>query len=281
MGLPMAANIAEAGHRVRGYARRDEAREAGRARGIEPVDSVSAAVTGADIVITMLTDGDAVREVAAGDDGVIAHIGADAIYVDMSTIAPGEWAGIEREFAAIGVDAIDAPVSGGQAGAIEGVLAIMAGGAQEAISRANEVLRHTGTVTRVGDSGAGQSVKAANQLIVAGTIQLVAEALVLLEKGEVDLATALDVIGRGLAGSTVIARKRDALLERRYEPGFRLALHAKDMAIVADTAAQARLSLPLTAAVTQLVNETVARGDGDLDHSALYRLALAANGLEQ
>jgi 2-hydroxy-3-oxopropionate reductase len=197
----------------------------------------------------------------------------------MSTISPNEWAEVANAFADRGVAAIDAPVSGGEQGAVEGVLSIMAGGDAAALARAADVLGAMGTVAHVGGTSAGQVVKAANQLIVAGTIQLVAEALVLLERGDVDAGTALDVLGRGLAGSTVIQRKRDALLGRSYRPGFRLELHAKDLGIVADAARSGRLSLPLTAAVTQLVNASVASGKGGLDHSALYELALEANGL--
>jgi 2-hydroxy-3-oxopropionate reductase len=284
MGLPMAANVQAAGHTVRAYARRDEVRTAARERGIEIRDTIAEAVAGADLVITVLTDGPAVIDVALGDEGILATIASGAadpapVYVDMSTISPNEWAEVADAFADRGVPAIDAPVSGGEQGAAEGVLSIMAGGDAAALARAADALGAMGTVTHVGGPGAGQVVKAANQLIVAGTIQLVAEALVLLERGEVDAGTALDVLGRGLAGSTVIQRKRDALLSRSYRPGFRLELHAKDLGIVADAARTGKLSLPLTAAVTQLVNASVAGGKGALDHSALYELALEANGL--
>jgi len=279
MGLPMAANVVGAGHAVRAFARRDDVRVAARGRGIQIVDTVADAVNGADVVITVLTDGPAVLEVALGTDGVLAAIDSAAVYVDMSTISPNEWAEVAAAFTDRGVDAIDAPVSGGEQGAIEGALSIMAGGDAAALERVASVLASMGTVTHVGGAGAGQVVKAANQLVVAGTIQLVAEALVVLERGGVDLGKALDVLGRGLAGSTVIQRKRDALLSRDYRPGFRLELHAKDLGIVADAARSGKLSLPLTAAVTQLVNASVAGGKGALDHSALYELALEANGL--
>lgn len=279
MGLPMAANVRAAGHSVRAFARRDEVRTAARERDIEIRDTVAEVVAGADVVITVLTDGPAVLEVALGGDGILAAIDPAAVYVDMSTISPNEWAEVATAFSDRGIAAIDAPVSGGEQGAVEGVLSIMAGGDAAALARAAGVLEAMGTVTQVGGTGAGQVVKAANQLIVAGTIQLVAEALVLLERGAVEPGPALDVIGRGLAGSTVIQRKRDALLGRNYRPGFRLDLHAKDLGIVADAARSGKLSLPLTAAVTQLVNASVAGGKGGLDHSALYELALEANGL--
>lgn len=281
MGAPMAANLAAAGHSVRVYARSAEAREAADGQGLGTATSVAEAVDGAGLVITMLTDGPAVLDVALGDDGIRSAIDASTVYVDMSTIAPSEWRTVRDAFVEDGVATVDAPVSGGEAAAAEGALSIMAGGDVEVIDRVRPVLEAMGTVTRVGESGAGQTVKAANQLVVAGNIQLVAEALVLLERGGVDLGTGLEVIGRGLAGSTVIERKREALLSRRYDPGFRLRLHAKDLGIVADTARTAALALPLTAAVTQLVNAAVATGHAEDDHSALYALALEANGLAQ
>lgn len=279
MGLPMAANLRAAGHRVTAFARNPEAAAAARDRGIEVRESISEA-SRAPLVITMLTDGAAVSEVALGTGGVLASVEQGTVYVDMSTIAPGEWAEVAAGFTARGIDVIDAPVSGGEQGAIDGALSIMAGGNAVVIESVTDVLSTMGTVVRVGETGAGQIVKAANQLIVAGNLQLVAEALVLAQKGGVDPEIALDVIGRGLGGSTVIQRKRDAMLAREYAPGFRLALHAKDLGIVADTARSARLALPLTAAVTQIVNTSVATGRGDLDHAALYELAREANGMD-
>jgi 2-hydroxy-3-oxopropionate reductase len=174
---------------------------------------------------------------------------------------------------------LDAPVSGGEAGAVDGVLSIMAGGPAEEFAAALPLFQAMGrTIVHVGPIGAGQVVKAANQLIVAGNIQMVAEAVVFLEAQGADLPAALEVIGGGLAGSTVLERKRAAFLERAFDPGFRLTLHVKDMGIVQNTAAASGLSLPLTAAVTQLLRALVARGDGHLDHSALLKLAEELNG---
>ncbi|MFD1715233.1 NAD(P)-dependent oxidoreductase [Amnibacterium flavum] len=281
MGMPMAANIVRAGHSVSAYVRRPERAEIARRHGIAVSDSIEGAVSEAEIVISMLPDGPAVIRVALGEDGILASIASSAVYVDMSTIAPSEWAEVASAFDEKSIAVIDAPVSGGEAAAVEGVLSIMAGGDEADIARVSPVLGTMGTVTVVGPRGAGQVTKAANQLVVAGNIQLVAEALVFLERHGVETETALGVLGRGLAGSTVIDRKGAAMLAARYEPGFRLSLHAKDLGIVADAARLERLSLPLAAAVTQLVNSAVARGDGDLDHSALYRRSREANGLER
>ena len=134
------------------------------------------------------------------------------------------------------------------------------------------------TFVPLGAVGSGQVVKAANQLIVAGNLQLLAEAIVLIEANGVETSAALDVIGGGLAGSTALDRKRSALLDRNFAPGFRLALHHKDLGIVAASARAADVSLPLTGIVSQLVQSLVARGDGDLDHSALLKLAEELNG---
>jgi len=279
MGMPMAVNLADHGHDVRAYARRESVRQSARAKGLTTSDSIAGAVRGAEIVITMLTDGAAVRDVVMSDEGVLESIDSGAVYVDMSTIAPSDWQSVLDSSRALGLAAVDAPVSGGEQAAIEGTLSIMAGGAHEVIERVRSTLESIGVVVRVGDEGSGQVVKAANQLVVAGNIQLLSEALVLLDKTGVELPTALDVLSRGLAGSTVLTRKRDAFLERTYEPGFTLNLHAKDMGIVTDVARALRLSLPLTAAVTQLVNSAVATGRGNRDHSALHDLARESNGL--
>lgn len=279
MGMPMAVNLSKNGRRVRVFARRSDVRREARSRGLDTAESIADAVRGAHVVITMLTDGTAVREVVLGQGGVLESIASSTVYIDMSTIAPSDWEVVLEACVAADVSALDAPVSGGEQGAIEGTLSIMAGGERDVVESVREVLELMGTVVRVGGPGAGQIVKAANQLVVAGNIQLVAEALIVLEKGGVDQATALDVLSRGLAGSAVIQRKREALLNRVYEPGFTLSLHAKDLGIVADAARSSRLSLPLTATVTQLVNAAVATGRGDCDHSALYDLALETNGL--
>ncbi|MBR7744806.1 NAD(P)-dependent oxidoreductase [Phycicoccus sp. BSK3Z-2] len=277
MGLPMAANVVEAGHPVRAYVRRPERAAEARSRGIEVVDTVRDAVSGADVVVTVLTDGPAVLEVALGQDGILAAADPGAVYVDMSTIAPSEWLRVHAAFVAEGREVVDAPVSGGESGAEAGTLSVMAGGHDRTIEAVSDVLGAMGTVVRMGDAGSGQVTKAANQMIVAGTIQLVSEALVFLEHHGVDRATAVEVLSRGLAGSTVLERKSTAMLADDVTPGFRLALHRKDLAIAEDAASS--LSLPLSSAVTQVVRAAVAQGGGDDDHGTLYRHARRTNGL--
>lgn len=282
MGAPMAANLVAAGHRVRGFSRSAGTRAAAAAAGIETPSSAVDAAEGADVLITMLPDTPDVLGVLFGEgdaEGIVDHLAEGALVIDMSTIEPAAAVAIASRLADDGRSALDAPVSGGQAGAVEGALSIMVGGERTAFDRARPLLDVLGTtVVHVGAAGSGQSVKAANQLMVAGHLQMLAEALVFLDSQGVDLERALDVIGGGLAGSAVIQRKRRAFLDSDFTPGFRIELHHKDLGIVQRTARQAGLALPATALISQLVQAVVAQGDGALDHSALYRLTTDLNG---
>jgi 2-hydroxy-3-oxopropionate reductase len=234
--------------------------------------SVAEAATGADVVITMLPDSPDVAAVVLGPDGVLANASPGLLLIDMSTISPQTARQIAAAAADRGVAALDAPVSGGEQGAIEGVLSIMAGGPVDAFERARPVFEALGTtVVHVGPAGSGQLVKAANQLVVAGTLELVAEAIVLLQSTGVDAAAGLRVLGGGLAGSTVLARKGTAMFERRFSPGFRVDLHHKDLGVMLSAARDAGTVVPLGALVAQLMAALRAQGDGGLDHGALLR----------
>lgn len=277
MGLPMAANLHRGGFEVTGVVREGTASPRADGLGLRVTDDLPGAVSDADVVITMLPDGPDVISVLSR---AASHLPAGALVIDMSTIEPAATHRIRAEVLPDGVAFIDAPVSGGESGAIDAVLSIMVGGAAEDVRTAAPVFDALGkTIVHVGPLGAGQVVKAANQLIVAGNIQLVAEAIVFLRAQGADLESALQVLSGGLAGSAVLDRKRVAFLEHAFDPGFRLALHNKDLGIVQSSAAAKGLALPLTAAVTQLVRSLVARGDGQLDHSALLKLAEELNGL--
>lgn len=279
MGAPMAHNLVTAGHDVRVYGASDRARARAAATGGEVVGSVAEAVTGCDVLITMLPDGPVVHEVLLGQSGAIGHMSPGTLLIDHSTISPAEALAVHERAATAHVRCLDAPVSGGEAGAVEGVLSIMVGGDQAAFDAAKPLLEVMGsTIELVGPAGAGQVVKAANQLMVAGHIQMLAEALVFLDAHGVEPETALDVLGGGLAGSTVITRKRAAMVQREFVPGFRIALHDKDLGIVSDATKEQGLALPLTAAVTALMRAARRRGYADLDHSALLQLALDLNG---
>ncbi|MFD1938827.1 NAD(P)-dependent oxidoreductase [Nonomuraea mangrovi] len=258
MGAPMVANLDRAGFDVRGFDLAPD--RPGRTAG-----SAKEAISGADVVITMLPDSPQVEEVLPD---IVEYGGPDLLYIDMSTIDPGTSRRLAER-----LRALDAPVSGGERGAIEGSLSIMVGGAEEDFARALPVFHAVGkTIVHVGPPGAGQTVKAANQLVVGGTYALVAEAILLMEASGVDAAKGLDVLAGGLAGSRILELKRHSMVAREFTPGFRVDLHHKDMGIATAAARDAGLSLPLTAIVTQLVAAARAQGLGSLDHSALLKV---------
>ncbi|MGX1750279.1 2-hydroxy-3-oxopropionate reductase [Glutamicibacter protophormiae] len=272
MGLPMAKNLVNAGFTVTGYNRSQKAIDALAAAGGKGAGSVAEAVQDADVVITMVPDSPDVEAVVSGKDGVFANAKAGALWIDNSSIRPDVSVRLAADARAAGLRPLDAPVSGGEAGAIDGVLSIMVGGEPADFDAAAAVLDAVGkTIVLVGPSGSGQTVKAANQLIVAANIQALSEAVVFLEAYGVDTDSAIKVLGGGLAGSAVLNQKAQKILDRDFAPGFRLALHNKDMGIVTSAAREAGVVLPLGALVAQLVTSTVASGDGALDHSGLFR----------
>ena len=276
MGGPMAANLVKAGFDVVGYNRSPEKVKELVEKGGRGAEDVASAVREADVVITMVPDS---PDVEAVSGEVFAGAREGTLYIDMSTIRPDVAVRVAEAGREAGVRVLDAPVSGGEAGAVEGSLSIMVGGSAEDFADARPVLDAVGkTVVHVGPAGSGQTVKAANQLIVAGNIQLLAEAVVFLDAYGVDMRSALEVLGGGLAGSTVLARKGDNMLAGEFKPGFRLALHHKDMGIVTSAAREAGVTIPLGAVVAQLVAAMVARGDGGLDHSGLLKLTQELSG---
>nr|WP_062337043.1 2-hydroxy-3-oxopropionate reductase [Herbidospora sakaeratensis] len=273
MGTPMAANLVRAGHTVIGYdvstTRLDELAELGG----KAAASIGEAVAQAHVVITMLPDSPQVEEVVFGEGGVLDHAPAGLLLIDMSTIRPETSRRVAQAAAVKGVHAIDAPVSGGEKGAVDGTLSIMIGGRAEDVESAREILRVLGTtIVHVGPAGAGQTVKAANQLVVGGTYALVAEAIVLLEASGVDPKAGMDVLAGGLAGSRILELKRHSMIERSFHPGFRIDLHHKDMGIATAAAREAGIALPMTALVAQLIAAARAQGHGALDHSALLKV---------
>jgi 2-hydroxy-3-oxopropionate reductase len=270
MGLPMATNLVRAGHEVAGVNRSPGRTATFAEAGGTAAGSAGEAVRDAEVVITMLPDSPDVEAVVLGADGVLSAAGAGTLLVDMSTIAPATARTVAERAAEKGLRALDAPVSGGEQGAVDGNLSIMVGGAADDFAAALPVLRAMGsTVVHVGPAGAGQTVKAANQLITAGNLGLLAEAVVFLAAHGVDLASAVEVIGGGLAGSTILDRKSPAMLNRNFDPGFRIDLHHKDLGIVLDSAREAGVVTPLAATAAQLMAAARAQGHGDLDHSAL------------
>jgi 2-hydroxy-3-oxopropionate reductase len=279
MGGPMAANLVNAGYDVTGFARSSSSTERLEKAGATPAGSIAETVAGADVVITMLPDSPEVEDVVLGEDGVLASAGPDLLLIDMSTIAPETSVAVAERAKESGAQVLDAPVSGGEPGAIEGSLSIMVGGDAASFEKARPILEHLGkTIVHVGEHGAGQTVKAANQLLVAGIIGLVSEAIVLLEASGVDGERGLEVLAGGLAGNTVLDRKAASMLAREFKPGFRIDLHHKDMGIALATARTAGVSLPVTGVVAQLMAAARAAGHGSLDHSALLSVIEQLSG---
>ena len=279
MGKPMAENLIEAGYDLVAYNRtREKAEELDGARVAGTPKEVAEQ---SDIIITMLPDSPQVEEVLAGDEGVLEGITEGALIVDMSTISPVVTEELAKKAEEKGASVLDAPVSGGDVGAIDGSLSIMVGGGEEDFGRALPLFEVMGnTVTHVGRVGTGQVVKAANQIVVALTIEAVSEALVLGSKGGVPPEKILDVLGGGLAGNKVMELKREKMLEHSFDPGFRVELHHKDLGIALAAGREYGVTLPVTAIVDQMFETLKMLGRGDQDHSALLTLIEESSGHE-
>ncbi|MEU8639763.1 2-hydroxy-3-oxopropionate reductase [Amycolatopsis sp. NPDC048633] len=279
MGAPMAAHLVAAGHDVSGFDVNTAAGEKLQAAGGRAAADVADAVAGADVVITMLPNHPQVEAVVLAAGGVLDAAEPGALLIDMSTIRPETSIAVAEAARDKKIRVLDAPVSGGQAGAEQASLSIMVGGSEEDFAAAKPVFEALGkTIVHVGPHGAGQVVKAANQLVVGGIYGLVAEAIVLLEASGVDAAVGLDVLAGGLAGSRILELKRKSMVERQFAPGFRIDLHHKDMGIALAAARQADVALPLTGLVAQLVAAGRAMGHGSLDHSALLKVVEQLSG---
>ncbi len=229
----------------------------------------------------MLPDSPQVREVVLGPGGVLDCAGQDLLLVDMSSIAPETSVAVAEQAQEKGVRVLDAPFSGGEQGAVEASLSIMVGGDPEVFETARPILENLGkTIAHVGGAGAGQTAKAVNQLMVAGIIALVSEAIVLLEASGVDSERAVEVLAGGLAGNRILDRKAASMPAREFTPGFRIDLHHKDMGIALASARSAEVSLPVTGLVAQLMASARAMGYGSLDHSALLNVVEKLSGRE-
>jgi len=279
MGRPMALNLVRAGFEVTVFSRSPGPVDEVVAEGARRATSLADLAAGRDVVITMILDSPDVEAVVLGPDGILDHADPGTVIVDMSTVKPETARTVAEAAAARGCGALDAPVSGGDVGAREGTLSIMVGGEAADLQRARPVLEALGTtIEHVGPAGAGQTVKAANQLIISGTLAVLAEAVVLLEACGVDPATALRVLDGGMAQSRILERKGPQMVERRFDPGFRVDLHHKDMGIVLATARERDVAVPVAGLVTQLLASLQATGRGTFDHSALFLLTEEMSG---
>jgi len=281
MGHPMAKNLMEVGYELVVHNRSPEKAEELAAEGATAAGSPREVAEGCDVVITMLPNSPQVEEVLAGESGVFEGVREGALIVDMSTISPVVTESLAKGAKEKGASLLDAPVSGGDVGAIEGTLSIMVGGSEEDFERAKPLFDVMGkTVTHVGPTGAGQVTKAANQIVVALTIEAVSEALVLGSKGGVSPEKILDVLGGGLAGNKVMEVKREKFLSHTFDPGFRSELHHKDLGIALAAGREYGVALPVTAIVDQMLLTMRRKGWGGEDHSALLRIIEDQSGHE-
>ena len=270
MGKPMAKNLMEAGYELVLYNRTLEKAEELSEDGAEVAANPREVAENSEIIVTMLPDSPDVRDVVAGKDGVLEGIKEGALLVDMSTISPVVTEELAEKLEERGASMLDAPVSGGDVGAIEGTLSIMVGGSEEDFERAKPLFEVMGkTITHVGPSGTGQVVKAANQIVVALTIEAVSEALVLGSAGGVSAEKILDVLSGGLAGNKVMEVKREKFLQHDFEPGGKVEFHHKDLGIALSAGREYGVVLPVTAIVDQMLLAMKKKGRGGEDHSAL------------
>jgi 2-hydroxy-3-oxopropionate reductase len=281
MGRPMARNLLVAGYPVVAHNRSRGPVEELSAAGADAADAPAEVAERAAVVITMLPDTSDVEDVVFGASGIMESLRPGSLIVDMSTIRPALARRIAREAREHGADALDAPVSGGELGAREASLSVMVGGSEDSFRRARPILRSMGrNVTWIGEPGAGQVAKAANQVIVGVTIQAVAEALLLEARSGVDPARVREALLGGFAQSRILEVHGQRMLDRDFDPGFRSRLHRKDLAIAVDAGREAGVALPSAALVGEALSALVGSGGGDQDHSALLRVLEAMSGRE-
>jgi 2-hydroxy-3-oxopropionate reductase len=270
MGRPMARNLLDAGVDVMVHSRSPGPVDELVAVGAASADSPAEVATACETTILMLPDDDAVAAVVEGPGGVQEGVQPGRLVIDMSTVSPGLARRLAARLADAGAEMLDAPVSGGDVGAREGTLSIMVGGSPAAFARAHPLFEIVGTtIVHVGDHGSGQVVKACNQIVVALSIEAVAEALVLGSKSGVAPEIVVRVLSGGLAASRVLEVRGPSMLDHRFDPGFAIDLHHKDLGIALSAARAAGVSLPATALVDQELASLRQHGHGGLDHSAL------------
>ena len=273
MGGPMAHNLMNAGHELVVHSRHRSSAEELEGGGAQWADDPSAVAEQVETIITMLPDSPQVSEVIDGEQGILRTAREGTLVIDMSTISPVVTAELAQAAGQKAVGLVDAPVSGGDVGARQGTLSIMAGGSAEDFARAQPLFEHLGkTVVHVGEVGAGQVVKACNQIVVALTIEAVSEALVLGSKAGVDPVKILDVLSGGLAANRVMEVRRENFLRHDFTPGFRIDLHHKDLGIALAAGREYGVPLPVTAIVDQMLQALRVSGHGSEDHSALLRV---------
>lgn len=270
MGRPMAANLLKAGYSVVVHNRSRPAVDALAAAGATAASSPREVAGQCDVVITCVPDAPDVERVVLGEDGIASGARPGLIYIDMSTISPPFTRRLAAQLADQDITMLDAPISGGDIGAQKGTLTIMVGGPREAFERCLPIFEAMGErITHIGDSGAGQIAKVCNQIIVAGTMSVMGEALVLATKSGVDAGRVVEAISGGAARCWALEVRAPQLLRRELDPGFKAQMQYKDLNIVAETGRAAAVPLPVTAVVRELYAAMMAAGRGELDNSAV------------
>lgn len=280
MGQPMALRLIEAGYGLWGYARRPESLRELTGKGAIPCKSPKEVAEHANIIFTMVSDTPDVEEVILGEKGIIEGIRPNSIVVDMSTISPSNTRSIALTLGGKRAHMLDAPVSGGDQGAINGTLSIMVGGKTEIFERVLPLFQCLGkNIIHIGDNGAGQVAKMCNQLLIAQTMTAVGEALLFAKASNVDPAKVREALLGGFANSQILKIHGKRMLEHDFEPGFKALLHHKDMRIALQNAAELSVSVPGAALAAQYINALIGNGHGDLDSSAVVLLQEQLAGL--
>ena len=270
MGKPMAKNLLKAGHQLVVYDVVKEKVDDLVQAGAEPADNCRDAASRGDIIILMLPDSPEVEAVMLGEEGVLEGARPGSIIIDMSSISPLVDIALEKKAREKSLKMMDAPVSGGEPGAVAGTLAIMVGGDASTFDEIKGILNVMGkSVVRVGEIGAGQFTKLANQILVAVHLQAMSEALVFAKKAGLDVQKVYDAVKGGLAGSNVLNAKVPLVLKRNYKPGFRIKLHIKDLKNALIVGRELGIPLPATAIAQTFFEACDAAGRGNLDHGAL------------
>lgn len=280
MGRPMALNLRHAGHALWVHGRRPVTMEVLVEAGAQACRSVADVAVNAEIIFIMVSDTPDVENIVLGATGLAPRLRPGQVIVDMSTISPAATRRLAQELETRGVEMLDAPVSGGEIGAMNASLSIMVGGKEKTFQRVKPLFDVLGkNVVHVGDHGAGQVAKACNQIVAALTIEAVSEALTFARRNGVDAARVRAALMGGFAGSKILEVHGQRMLDNDFKPGFKVKLHQKDLRIVMEDAHQLGIGLPGAALVAQHLNALMGSGDGELDSSAIVKVIERMSGM--